>query len=195
MNKSETSETSEKPKSRVIYIILGFGFLLPAVLACNLLRNISNPLVPSGVPLLETPSVRATTAFLAGGTATETNVIAATQTSVPSTPIQGPAIPHLAAGQTFNITYIHMADANQGWGIGGPAQAKDHVFHTQTGGRTWRDVTPPQPVPDATDVFTALGFFADASNGWVDYGPADSPAVPISWCGSPMMVVLRGQME
>jgi len=178
MTKSETPETREKPKSRVIYIILGFGFLLPAVLACNLLGNISTPLAPSGIPLLETPSVRATTAFLAGGTAPEAKVIAATQTSVPSTPIQGPAIPHLAAGQIFNITYIHMADANQGWGIGGPAEAKDHVFHTQTGGRIWRDVTPPQPVPAAMDVFAVLGFFADASIGWVVYSPADSPTLP-----------------
>ncbi len=163
--------------SRFHQIVL-LGLLMTAILACNFRGIISNPPAPSGVPLLETPSARATTAFPAGGTPTEAQVIPATQTPVPSTPIQGPVIPHLAAGQSFEITYIHMVDTNQGWAIGGPAQAKDHVFRTQTGGQTWRDVTPPQPVPAATDAFAALGFFADASNGWVVYGPAGSPTVP-----------------
>jgi len=84
----------------------------------------------------------------------------------------------LAAGQKFDITYIHMVDTNQGWGIGGVAQAEDHVFRTQTGGQTWRDVTPPQPAPTTGDTLAALGFFADASNGWVVYAPADQSTVP-----------------
>jgi|SRR5271157_144977 len=154
--------------------IVLFGLLMTAILACNLLGNVSTPLAPSGAP----PSIPATTAFLAVGTTLEATAVPATQTPVPSTPILGPAIPHLAAGQTFDITYIHMVDTNQGWGIGGPAQAEDHVFRTQTGGQTWHDVTPPQPVPTAGESIAALGFFADASNGWVVYGPAESSTVP-----------------
>jgi photosystem II stability/assembly factor-like uncharacterized protein len=104
-----------------------------------------------------------------------------TQASVTPTPVQGPAIPHLAAGQAFDIMYIHMVDADQGWGIGGLAQAEDHVFRTQTGGKTWHDVTPPQPAPAAGEAVAALGYFADASNGWVAYGPpAGLPIVPPS---------------
>ncbi len=86
-----------------------------------------------------------------------------------------------------------MVDANQGWGIGGPAQTEDHVFRTQTGGQTWLDVTPPQPAPAAGDAIAALGFFADASNGWVVYGRPTLPlSRPMSGYGSPMTEVLRG---
>ena len=160
--------------SRFHQIVL-FGFIVTMILGCHFLGNVSTPLAPSGAP----PSVPATTAFLAVGTTLEATAIPATQTPVPSTPILGPAIPHLAAGQTFDITYIHMVDANQGWGIGGAAQARDHVFRTQTGGQTWHDVTPPQPTPPkAGDAIAALGFFADAFNGWVVYDPVDSSTVP-----------------
>jgi photosystem II stability/assembly factor-like uncharacterized protein len=91
----------------------------------------------------------------------------------------GPAIRHLKSGQKIDITYIHMQDANQGWGIGGLSQASDHVFRTQDGGNTWHDVTPPQPAPAPGDAVAALGYFKDASTGWVAYGPpADSSGVP-----------------
>ncbi len=158
--------------------IMLYGLMMTVILACDLLGNVSTPLAPSKDQLLGTSSVQATTTFLADGTTQAATTIPATQTPVPSKPILGPAIPHLAAGQKFDITYIHMLDTNQGWGIGGPAQAENHVFRTQTGGQTWQEVTPPQPAPAAGDAIAALGFFADASNGWVVYGRVDSPTVP-----------------
>lgn len=158
--------------------LVWFGLMVTGMLACNLLGNVSTPLAPSTAQLLETPSMRATNTLPAGSMASETEVIPGTQTLVPSTPIQGPMIPHLAAGQTFEMMSIHMVDTNQGWGIGGIDKASDHVFRTQTGGQTWRDVTPPQPAPTAGEAVAALGFFADASNGWVVYGPADPSAFP-----------------
>jgi photosystem II stability/assembly factor-like uncharacterized protein len=92
--------------------------------------------------------------------------------------VLGPAIQHLNAGQKIDITYIHMVDTNLGWGIGGLSQASDHVFRTQDGGNTWHDVTPPQPAPAAGNAVAALGYFKDASTGWVVYGPIDWGGVP-----------------
>jgi photosystem II stability/assembly factor-like uncharacterized protein len=164
--------------SRLHQIVL-FGSLITAMLACNLLANASIPPVPSSAQLSGTPSLQATTAITADTTTPmATTVIPRTQTSVPSALIQAPVISHLAAGQTFDISYIHMLDADQGWGIGGTAQAQDHVFRTGTGGKTWRDVTPPQPAPAAGVSVVALGYFSDSSNGWVVYGPSDSSPVP-----------------
>ena len=101
--------------SRFRQIVL-FGLLMTLILGCDLLGNVSTPLAPSGAQLLGTSSVQATTASLAVGTAPEATAIPATQTLVPSTPILGPAILHLAAGQTFDITHIHMVDAKSGLG-------------------------------------------------------------------------------
>ena len=138
--------------------IVSFGLVMTAILGCNLLSNVSTPLSPSSTQVLETFSVQATTPFMADTTTPTAKVTPGTQTPVPPTPIiPGPAIPHMAAGQKFDITYIHMVDTNQGWGIGGPAQAEDHVFHTQSGGQTWRDVTPPQPAPTAGDTYCGPG--------------------------------------
>jgi len=99
-------------------------------------------------------------------------------TSIPPTPVLGQAILHLKSGQKIDITYIHMLDTKLGWGIGGLSQASDHVFRTQDGGNTWHDVTPPQPAPAAGDYIVALGYFKDASTGWVAYGPLASGSVP-----------------
>ncbi len=116
--------------------------------------------------------------------ATEAPIPAATEETIPTAnptlPLTGPAIAHLPAGQAVSIMTIHMLDPYSGWGIGGLNQAHDHVFRTQDGGVTWRDVTPPQPAPAADDVVIAIGEFRDASSAWVVYGyekvppPADS---------------------
>jgi len=82
------------------------------------------------------------------------------------------AMAHFVPGQKIDIMYIDMVDVNQGWGIGGLNKASDHVFRTQDGGQTWRDVTPPQPAPDASATITALGYFLNAVTAWVAYGPS-----------------------
>jgi photosystem II stability/assembly factor-like uncharacterized protein len=93
--------------------------------------------------------------------------------------LTGPALAHLVSGQKIDITYIHMVDVNQGWGIGGLNKASDHVFFTKNGGQTWRDVTPPQPNAGASASITALGYFPNAVTARVVYGPsADSSDVP-----------------
>jgi photosystem II stability/assembly factor-like uncharacterized protein len=84
--------------------------------------------------------------------------------------LPGPAIAHVPAGQAINILNIHMHDSNSGWGLGGLSQVQDQVFRTQDGGKTWKDVTPPQPAPATGDKAIAIGYFQDASTAWVIYG-------------------------
>jgi photosystem II stability/assembly factor-like uncharacterized protein len=86
--------------------------------------------------------------------------------------LTSPAMAHFVPGQKIDIRYIDMVDVNQGWGIGGLNKASDHVFRTQDGGQTWRDVTPPQPAPDASATNTALGYFLNAATAWVANGPS-----------------------
>lgn len=152
---------------------IGLSLLLAAaVLACGLVTSVPTTGPTTGVQPPQSTQGAPTIA------ATETPAEAGPPTSVPATPIQGPAIAHLAAGQGFDLGTIRMIDANQGWGIGGSSQAQDHVFRTQSGGQTWRDVTPPEPAPAAGSSVVALGSFMDASNAWVAYGPASGGSVP-----------------
>ena len=158
--------------------LLFIGLTLNTILACNFFEGISPSLPTSKVLPLQSPPPPAITASPAGEIPSETAGGPGTQTPVAPTPIQGPAIQRLTSNQRIDITYIHMIDANQGWGIGGPAQAQDHVFRTWNGGVNWSDVTPPQPAPAARETESALGFFADASDGWVVYSPTDTTAGP-----------------
>jgi photosystem II stability/assembly factor-like uncharacterized protein len=149
--------------------LAGLVLLTGVILSCNVLGSASTPIAP--------PVPQATAITTAAAASTQTPDLG-TQTEVPPTPIQGPAISHLAAGQACVLGHIRMVDANLGWGIGGLSKAEDHVFRTQTGGQTWRDVTPPEPAPADRTALEALGYFADASHAWVVYGPANSGAVP-----------------
>jgi len=120
-------------------------------------------------------------------TATELPTLTTPQTQpVPVEPtptLPGPGITHVPAGQAISIMNIHMLDPYSGWGIGGLNQAPQHVFRTQDGGVTWRDVTPPQPAPAAGDLAIAIGDFRDASTAWVIYGTdmAPPPAYLYLW--------------
>jgi len=94
--------------------------------------------------------------------------------SLSSKPPEGDPIPHLAAGEEITIHTIHMLDADQGWAIGGSAEYGDHVFRSSDGGLTWRDVTPPEPVPGPEDAEKmATAFFIDETTGWVVYHSVD----------------------
>lgn len=173
-------------RTNKISIIFLFGMMIMAILAsCNLPWIAPTPLaatatsaqalpgtnMPSGAQSSDTPSVLQPTVIPASDTPSAATEMPGPPTSIPPTPALGPALAHLAVGTKIDITYVHMVDTNQGWGIGGLVQSEDHVFHTQDGGMTWRDVTPPQPAPAAGDTVVALGFFRDSSTGWVAYGP------------------------
>jgi photosystem II stability/assembly factor-like uncharacterized protein len=144
------------------WLVVLFGLL--SLLACS----------PQAVPLPTATLPAATLEALA------------TPSDVPVLPTQppviyepsGPAIEHLAGGQTIAITYIHMISVDIGWAIGGQDQASDHVFWTDDGALTWHDVTPPEPAPAPDQPVAALGFFKTTSSAWVVYGPADYGMFP-----------------
>lgn len=103
---------------------------------------------------------------------------APTDSPPPASPTSAP-VPTLAplpAGQAVLVTEIRMMDASRGWALGGLRDPGDHVLRTEDGGRTWRDVTPPQPLPppDAAPL-QAQAFFLDADRAWASYGTDQFP--------------------
>ena len=88
-----------------------------------------------------------------------------------------PAIIHFSSGTTPEFRFIWMIDAASGWGIARAAAPEDHVLRTSDGGRSWQDVTPPEPsVLPPVQSADAVGTFPDARVGWVAY--VVSPAEP-----------------
>ncbi len=176
-------------KSRKLFI-LELVFLSLFLFSCGfpgthaILQATGTPtstLPPTATPILTLPPTRTPTLPpSATPTLTETDTAPILPTPPVLTPtLAGPAMTHFVLGQKIDITYIHMVDVNQGWGIGGLDKASDHVFRTRDGGETWREVTPPQPAPGAGASITALGYFLDADTAWVTYGPpAGTYAVP-----------------
>jgi len=65
------------------------------------------------------------------------------------------------ASKPVELTSIHMVDESNGWGLN-----KATVWITQDGGRTWREVTPPQKSPDEVRR-DAYGGFLDAQHAWL----------------------------
>jgi len=63
------------------------------------------------------------------------------------------------------LTMIQMFSDSEGWGIEGAS-----ILITLDGGRTWRDVTPPDALPNEVRM-AAHGGFLDASTGWVIFAP------------------------
>ncbi len=156
--------------------------LTAAMLACSLVGGTSTPIAPSAAAPTQGSSIPpqvTATVQPAGPTAAVTATLPPSgPTAVPPTVVPGSAIAHMGAGLSFDVGYVHMVDATHGWAIGGLAQAEDHAFTTQDGGQTWRDVTPPEPVPAAGTKLGATGYFSDASHGWVAFAPTQLGAVP-----------------
>ncbi len=129
----------------------------------------------------------ATPAPMPDGTPVPVTTELSSSTGGPTPTLPGPAIAHLAAGQAINIIKIHMLDPYSGWGIGGLVHAQDHIFRTQDGGDTWRDVTPPQPVPAAGDAPIAIGISRTPPLPGSAMAPSWCPHRRIFTCGSPTM--------
>ncbi len=165
--------------------IAGIVVLTAAILSCDVLGGTSTRSAPTaGQPTAAEPTASRVSVDIRQtvNPATETPEPPTPEPATPSTgtPVQGPAIAHLTAAKPFEVGYIHMVDAQRGWGIGGFAQAQDHVLRTDTGGQTWRDVTPPEPIRADGSALAALGYFKDGSRAWIAYGPADPGSVPTS---------------
>ena len=98
-----------------------------------------------------------------------------------------------------------MHDATTGWALGTVDGSRaGHVLITQDGGLTWRDVTPPEPLPKEGGTYKgAIAFFLDDQNAWVVYchsGRISSSVWRtstggIQWKGSPPLSVSFQQVE
>jgi photosystem II stability/assembly factor-like uncharacterized protein len=98
-------------------------------------------------------------------------------TSTPTAPPQN-VIQHFPSGQETTVTDIHMIDGTIGWAIGGLTSIGDHVLKTADGGKTWKDVTPPETVDITGTQQIAAGFFQDTKTAWVTYGINGGNPVP-----------------
>lgn len=121
-------------------------------------------LVACGVPAAITETIAPSTPTVAQNP-TPTN------TPIPAQLSLGAPIIHILAGQEIKITSIHMLDAMNGWGIGGPldSEGNSHILRTADGGLTWGDVTPPEPASDPQSSKKAIGFFMDTQKAWVAF--------------------------
>jgi photosystem II stability/assembly factor-like uncharacterized protein len=82
---------------------------------------------------------------------------------------QSAAAPHFKNGEKILITYIHMVNITDGWGISG-----SYILTTSDGGKTWHEVTPPEPIP-VDSLAPAYGAFPDEETAWVIYCNDPSP--------------------
>lgn len=157
------------------FLMIVFGTAIMLVLAgCSLPATpVASPSQASPTSASPTPASSAPIPQQPSPTPTEE------VTPISPTPtLSGPSIQHVTAGQAIDITYVRMIDVNTGWGIGGLDKTSDNIFRTQDGGVTWRDVTPPQPIPPDGVSLVTIGDFLDASTGWVVYGGQDYPPPP-----------------
>ena len=101
----------------------------------------------------------------------------------------GKAIPRLKAGDSFDISAVAMQDMLVGWAIGGSGGLGDHLFRTEDGVYSWRDVTPPEPAePSEERVKVAAGSFLDGEHAWASYfhvplaeNGIKVPEAPVVW--------------
>ncbi len=157
-----------------ISIVLMVASML-SLAGCNL--PIHFPTVVPSSPVPPVPTQTTPTVLPASPTPLPPTTTTPNEISLP-TPTLGLAIQHLTAGKKIDVTTIRMLTTKEGWAIGGLNKSSDHVFRTQDGGQTWRDVTPPEPVAGADEKLAALGFFKDATHAWVAYGPEGQGPIP-----------------
>lgn len=81
-----------------------------------------------------------------------------------ATPVPQPAAaPRLKLYQDIVLDYIKMTSRTEGWGITGQT-----ILTTVNAGLTWHEATPPEPIPEGSEV-TAYGAFLNAKTAWVIY--------------------------
>ena len=104
-------------------------------------------------------------------------------TEFSTTPVE-PTMARLAPGTALTITQIRMyRSALRGWALGGATGGADHVLRTYDGGKTWRDVTPPQPESRGNSPGVRAFFHPSLSPiAWIVYQEVPSPdANPTAW--------------
>lgn len=111
-------------------------------------------------------------------------------TATPAFPTSVPgAIQHLQPGALTSLVDIAMLDASQGWATASDDLKDQHILRTQDGGRSWQDVTPPEPASAARqDGKRVVPAFLDSQHAWAVYWTNDQDAGPVFsgevWCST-----------
>lgn len=171
-------------KSKVFFLTTGFLFILLAILACGPVNTPTptNPPVGPATSTTVTPTPTDTpTPTQAAPIITDTP----TDTEQPPLPTTGPGAPqsaspaHFSHGSVITLTQIKMVSATNGWGLIGP-----YVVVTSDGGRTWKEVMPPQTFTDPTKAKTSAQFLDD-QHAWVLFSENDQiPPEAVIWSTS-----------
>jgi photosystem II stability/assembly factor-like uncharacterized protein len=116
--------------------------------------------------------------------------------------LAGTPISIYPAGTKIILRDISMVDQKNGWGIGGVDPDLYHILKTSNGGKTWQDVTPPQPGVEDLLGFTYVEYGVwNESTAWVAYSGADyiwaTQDGGITWQASPVvfMTTVDGMFE
>lgn len=123
-------------------------------------------------PTATTPAPPTATSAPPTAMPSATPVIASPAPPVEPTVVpEGPAISRLTAGQSITVTALDMLGPAVGWAAGETAgDLDDRLLTTADGGRTWRDVTPPQPVDAALALGQGATFTAlDSRTAWATF--------------------------
>jgi hypothetical protein len=136
--------------------------VMGVLLSCSLFATPT----PESIPATDVPKATSIPAT-DEPTPTPTDVApepVATPDRPPQAPSQPAANPHFKAGEKLTLDFIHMVSLDEGWATQGP-----YVFVTEDGGITWREVTPPENLPDGT-LAKAYAVFADEWTAWIIFG-------------------------
>lgn len=94
----------------------------------------------------------------------------------------GDALEPFSSGTRLDIHHIRMLTQSAGWAVAGKkggdaAQPEaEHILTTQDGGKSWFEISPPQPANGMPQV--ALLEAASPAQAWVVYSPADIQETP-----------------
>lgn len=144
---------------QIINASAGLGLLVIA--GCSAIGSGATSATPTA-PAATTPSPAPTDMETAPEPASPT----------PEPPSTGePAAPaHYQIGDAIQLDEIHMVNLNEGWAVSEP-----YVLVTTDGGKTWREVTPPENLP-AEATAKAYGAFLDTQAAWVIFSTGEQIA-------------------
>lgn len=83
----------------------------------------------------------------------------------------------------LTLLTIDMLNPDSGWGIGGVDGVNDRIVKTNDGGKTWQDVSPPEPGLAESQLITAIGYFQSLETAWVSFYNTNPglPSQPAVW--------------
>ena len=85
------------------------------------------------------------------------------------TPYSFQDYPVIKKGVDITITDISMSTAERGWAIGYQMKAYPYILHTQDGGKSWQDRTPPVKIISGENYYgdNVFGYFPNTNDALV----------------------------